>query len=112
MGAPGEEGDLGEERCENCALGEERSTSTAPRPRDRGSGVLGEESELGAAVAGARLTRHEDELQQEVAGDGMSRSAHHGPLSGTRCKAEPGAGRPPKQQHVLTKLAIALASTT
>jgi hypothetical protein len=42
MGAPGEEGDLGEERCGNCALGEERSTSIAPRPRDRGSGVLGE----------------------------------------------------------------------
>ena len=82
MGAPGEEGDLGEERCGNCALGEERSTSTAPRPRDRGSGVLGEESELGAAVAGARLTRHEDELQQEVAGDGTSGSARHGPLSG------------------------------
>ncbi len=42
MGAPGEEGDLGEERCGNCALGEERSTSTAPCSRDRGSGVLGE----------------------------------------------------------------------
>ncbi len=34
---------------------------------------------------GARLTRHEAELQQEVAGDGTSGSARHGPLSGHQC---------------------------
>jgi hypothetical protein len=34
---------------------------------------------------GARLTRHEDELQQEVAGDGTSGSARHGSLSGHQC---------------------------
>ena len=80
MGAPGEEGETGEEDCVNGALGEERSTSTAQCPTDRVSGALGEEKRFGIAAARAHPSRH-DIKRQEVAEDGTSGSARPGPLS-------------------------------
>ena len=81
MGAPGEEGESGEEDCYNGALGEERSTSTAQRQSERVSGALDEEKKLGIAAPRAHPSRYTIK-QQEVAEEGTSGSARPGPLSG------------------------------